>query len=324
VNETDLAERFRAAVADVPAHTTIDVGRAIAAGGRRARRRRAGALALSMLLVPAILVGAFVVVRGANRPAGNGMAPASASPSGTGGTATSFVGHTYVSVAWASAGQSPFAEPYHVWITFDTYSLASGPGCSVAGSYRVESDRLVTSHLAIPACTEGNGPPGDWLASILAAGPMWRLEGDVLTLTGGSDGPDMVTMVDERVAPMSALVDTMSWRLDTVIRNGVSSPLTQPGVPTPDLDIGGDGLVEVRFQCADLVAQGVLGDTSLTIPRTGVPDTTNCPANVSQLLSRLSDLLTGSFAITMHDNRLTLTTASGSGVSGINVGPRGI
>jgi hypothetical protein len=208
-----------------------------------------------------------------------------------------------------------------VWITFDAHILASGPGCSVAGFYQVEDDRLVTSNLALPLCTEGNGP---WLMSILAAGPTWRLEGDTLTLTGGTHSPETVIMVDERVAPVSALVDTMSWRLDTVIRNGVSSPLAQPGVPTPVLEIRGDGLVEVKLPCADFVARGVLWDTSLSIPRTGVPDTTSCPPNVSELFSRLSDLLAGSFAITMHDNRLTLTTASGSGVSGINVGPKGI
>jgi hypothetical protein len=158
VNETELAEHFHAAVAEVPAHTTIDLDRAIAAGGRRARRRRARTLALSMLLIPAILVGAFDVVRGAQRPAGNVGVAASAKPTGTEATATSFVGHTYVSVAWISAGQPRFAGRYHASITFDANNLSSGPGCSgVSGSYQVEGNRLVTGRLIMLACADARG-----------------------------------------------------------------------------------------------------------------------------------------------------------------------
>jgi heat shock protein HslJ len=326
MNETELAEHLHAAVAEVPARTTVDLDQAIAAGGRRARRRRGATLALSMLLIPVFLIGAFVTVRGADRPPGNGATVASANPTATVDTSTTFVGHTYVSVAWTSAGQPRLNYPDHAWITFDANRLLTGPGCSgIRGTYQIEGNRLLSQRILPTVCTDASGPAVMWLMSILQMEPTWRLDGDTLTLTGrGGSFTDTVTMVDERVAPMSVRLETMSWRLDTVIHNGVRAPLAQPGVPTPLLDIRYDGVVEVRFQCAELIAPAVLQDASLSLPRPNLPNTTLCPPAVAQLLSRLADLLAGSFAISMHGDRLTLTTASGSGVSGISAGPKGV
>ncbi len=108
-----------------------------------------------------------------------------------------------------------------ITLTFENGRLAAKAGCnSMSGPFTVTGDVLNAPQMAstMMACQDDLMAQDRWLATFLAAGPTWTLEGDTLTLTDGTD-----TLVLGPAPSGAAALEGTGWKLDGLITQSGST-----------------------------------------------------------------------------------------------------
>ena len=110
-------------------------------------------------------------------------------------------GRTFLSVSVTESGSDrPLVPGTGIRLSFGDARLVASAGCNtLGGTYRLVDGRLVTDGLATTdiGCDGPRHAQDEWLASVLAGGPIVRLSDDALELDSGSV---VIRFVDREVA----------------------------------------------------------------------------------------------------------------------------
>ena len=106
----------------------------------------------------------------------------------------------------------------------------------MSGPVDTAGGRLTTSALASTemGCDAPLMEQDAWFGDLLAAAPVWKLDGDTLTVTSGDT---TITLADRRVADPDRPLEGTTWRLDGLIDGDAVASVPQ-GVVRDDDDQG--------------------------------------------------------------------------------------
>lgn len=234
----------------------------------------------------------------------------------------------YLSVEVTGGGEArPLVEGTQIRLTFDDTSLGATLGCNhLGGTYRLDGDVLVVDELSTTdmGCDAPRHDQDQWFADLLSSRPTVAVEGDTLTLSGGST---VVVLRDREVAdPDRELVGT-TWEVTGFLEGtGPDGTAMSVGVETPGiLDLRDDGMVTGHDGCNGFGFAGPEGEDPEglryevegdRITFTGDPVSTliGCD-DLQDHVGRYWVVLSGTVTWSIEADRLTLLADGGRGVT---------
>ncbi|MGW0122357.1 META domain-containing protein [Streptomyces sp. NPDC003327] len=139
-----------------------------------------------------------------------------------------------------------------------------------------------------------------------------RLKGDALTLTA----PDGRTGLELTATPAAPLRGT-TWSVDGLLAGDTASSLPADGEGKARIVIGADGAVSGNLGCNNFSATARIDEKARTLTVEGPAATTRmmCSSPQMALETRLYELLDGPLTYRLEHRSLTLTDASGEGLT---------
>ena len=144
----------------------------------------------------------------------------------TRGDAKDLWGREFLSTAVTEHGRiRPLVPGTRLRLAFEDGDVRAYAGCNhLTGRALVDGRRLAVERFASTdmACDPVRQEQDAWLASFLAAGPTWRLDGDDLVLGGGGTE---IRLTDRSVAEPDRPLRGTRWVVDAVIGNQAATIL---------------------------------------------------------------------------------------------------
>lgn len=244
---------------------------------------------------------------------GDGGGDESAENTTTAPTEDPVAGRTFESTALEGTAP-PLLDGVPITITFgDDGDLTIDSGCDpITGSYAVEGPILVVRDLAgtQSGCTPGLVPQNEWISDMIVTRPSITVTPpDGLVL---SDEPWTLTMVE--AGTEDATLVGPAWTLASLVDGEVSTPLTN--TVTASIVFSTDGRYELFAGCNS-------GSGTYTPPGGGAtievapPTLTRerCDEDAMEVESAVVATLEGAVTVELGPDRLTLTSADGTGLS---------
>jgi heat shock protein HslJ len=230
----------------------------------------------------------------------------------------------YLSVEVTEDGRPHELVPgTRIRLTFDGDRVGASLGCNqLGGRYELDGDVLVVDELSMTemGCDPPRHDQDRWFADLLTSRPTLAVDGDDLTMTGGTT---VVTLRDRQVAdPDRELVGT-TWEVDGFIDVDTSMSMAPPDAPGT-LVLQEDGWVTGSDGCNSIgytqgsdpevgVRHQVTGDR-ITFEGEPVSTLRGC-VDGEDYVARYREVLSGTVTWSIEADRLTLTTEGGRGVT---------
>lgn len=152
--------------------------------------------------------------------------------SGGGGAAgvggdTDLAGRVFVATSVTENGRPrTMADGTTITLTFDADGrLLADAGCNgMQGTYRVTDGKLGVSDLSTTdmGCDPPRHEQDAWLADLLGAAPLMKLDGHDLTLTAGERA---IVLLDREIAQPNSALEGPTWIVDTLLSAEVASSM---------------------------------------------------------------------------------------------------
>jgi len=173
-------------------------------------------------------------------------------------------GRTFVSTAVTQAGTAkPLVAGTSIRLRIlDGGKIAVQAGCNTAeGQARLDAERLVVDDVLSTAmgCEEALHQQDDWIVGFFESRPAWRLDGDILVLTGTDI--ELKMAADKAVEPARPLVGTR-WMVDTLISLGTASSV--PAGTAAFMTFTADGKVTGSTGCNSFGATAKVDAKAIT------------------------------------------------------------
>ena len=268
-----------------------------------------------MRMLGVVMAGVALIVTAcaSTANAGGGEVGASGREVGEGGGG-SLIGKAYLSLTVTEDGEvRPLVPDTRIRLDFkDDGVLSANAGCNWLGGY-VSTNGGTLSIDGIGGTEMSCGPAGDaqdkWLERLLLDKPIWKLEGDLLTITRDST---TVVLQDRKIAEPDKPLDGTRWVLESVM-SGQWAFQHFPG--TAYLTIR-DGRITGWTDCNEFQGTATRTGANLTV---GELSTTRkaCADDAAELEQALLSRLKGELTYSIDSNRLELRTPDGT--DGINL-----
>jgi heat shock protein HslJ len=215
---------------------------------------RLGLTTVTLLLV------ACVQAPGASPTPSPSPAP---SPTPTPSAPAGLAGRQFLSTGVTKDG-APFAlvAGSRIRLTFSAGQLSASAGCNtIGGNLTIDGNRLVFTGAGMTEM--GCEPPlmaqDTWLGAFLGSGLTFALDGNNLTLTGGTT---VVTLLDREVAEPDQPLVGRTWTLAGFISGDVASSVPQ-GI-SATFTFNADGRVDIHYGCNSGGGKYVVDGDSIT------------------------------------------------------------
>ncbi len=249
------------------------------------------------------------------------MATASACGSGSaGGTGpgttaptTALDGRAFTSTTVTEDGAPrPLVDDTVVTLSFHDDALTVNVGCNTMGGPVTTTDGALRlgpdMGSTAMGCDEERMDQDGWISSFLTATPVWTLDGDTLTITGGTT---TIVLVDESVTnPDRPLVGT-TWILESIVTGDTTSSVPNDVIAT--LDLTSDGSAVGTGTCNGYGATYTTAEDTITFePR---PTTLiGCPGSQPVVESAVGTTLAGEVSYTIDGDVVTFSHPDGHGL----------
>jgi heat shock protein HslJ len=246
-----------------------------------------------------------LVLAGLLLAAGCGVAGSPGSPSAEGLTGRTFLstevkGHTLVEGTRLSIG---FPKDGEFTVNAGCNHLFGNLTSTANGKLSIENVGGTDM-----GCDKARMDQDTWISTFLSSGPAWKLDGDKLVLTSGSE--ELVFM-DREVAEPDQALTSVKWTVDTLVTGEVASSVPQGG--EAHLTFSGDGKVTGNTGCnqlngeakqdGDKIVFGAIGTTKML-----------CQGDAGELEKQVLAVLQGPVTMKIDAKRLILTHPSGKGL----------
>ena len=194
----------------------------------------------------------------------------------------------------------------------DGRTLGADAGCNqMSGDARITDSRLETDDLAMTemGCDPDRHAQDQWLAGILTDRPSLRLEGNMLTLTGGET---VIRLLDREEAEPDLPLRQTRWVVDTVIENDAASSV--PAEFDAHVVFTDDHHFTGTTGCNSMGGTATIGpDDTMTI--SGVATTKKaCDPDRMRIEQAVLAVLDGEIGFDIDADRLTFTHPNGRGL----------
>ncbi len=222
----------------------------------------------------------------------------------TRGDAKDLWGREFLSTVVTEHGRiRPLVPGTRLRLAFEDGDVRAYAGCNhLTGRALVDGRRLAVERFASTdmACDPVRQEQDAWLASFLAAGPTWRLDGDDLVLGGGGTE---IRLTDRSVAEPDRPLRGTRWVVDAVIGNQAATSV--PAGAEAHLTFG-DDRVEGFTGCNQFGGTAIARDGHITFSDIAATRMA-CSDEIMRLESAVLAVLDGTVGARIVGDRLTLT-----------------
>jgi heat shock protein HslJ len=223
-------------------------------------------------------------------------------------------GHTFLSDSVTVSGTlRPLVSGTRIRMTITTdQRITAMAGCNIlSGSVRIDGDRLVISNLG--STEMGCDPPrhaqDEWLASFLAAGPTFVLEGSQLQLRTDDT---VVELRDREIADPDRPLRQTVWVVDGLIDGSTASSIPAGASATM---VFGQADLHVEIQsCTEISGTVTIASSTMDIGHLVTTDVA-CAEPAASLEAAIANVLVGKIAYTIEAASLRLSHPSGKGLT---------
>ncbi|ATL68493.1 META domain-containing protein [Nocardia terpenica] len=191
-------------------------------------------------------------------------------------------------------------------LTFADGRVSAEAGCNASsGPVTFDGPVLRVTGLAttMMACPGDRGGADGWQVGLLQSAPVWKLNGDTLTLIGTTTS---VTLVDKKLAQPDRPITRTTWVVTTLLRPNGQVRTTTLDEVLPTLTIAPDGAVTGDAGCnrmtgtADLAADG--GTATFRLATTKML----CAPEVMDVERQVLEALDGETRLDVDSDTLTI------------------
>ncbi|MFE5596168.1 META domain-containing protein [Streptomyces sp. NPDC056549] len=208
------------------------------------------------------------------------------------------------------------AAPDGALVDFQENGRVSGNGgCNAFGAaVAVRGDTLTVTDQQVTAmaCADDRGAFETELLEAFSGPLKGTLKGDALRLTS-ADGRNDLELTAEPAAPLRGT----TWKIDGLVEGDTASSLPDGSGAKARFVLGSDGRVTGNLGCNNFSATARLDEKARTLTVEGPAATTRmmCTSPQMKLETKLYELLDGPLTYRLNHRTLTLTDASGEGLT---------